>query len=113
MKSKDQTLLEEAYDEIARRQHDSDNRLPHITKALEDNKDLKFESNREFYKWSERHLPGLWNYSQSDLHPVLGPELQKAYEAGYNSEDYACPFSEKTLWWWMAEDAAGQGAADV
>jgi hypothetical protein len=113
MKSQDQTLLEEAYNEIARRQHDSDNRLPHITKTLEDNKDLKFESNREFNKWSEIHLPGLWNYSESELHPVLGPELQKAYEAGYNSEVYTCPFPEKTLWWWMAEGWCGVGAADV
>lgn len=124
MKSKDQQLLEEAYNnvsqnEIARRQQEADERLPHITKALEDNKDLRFESDRELYKWQEKNLPGLWNYANSELHAELGPELEKAYEAGYSQgygeeqEDYVNPFPEKTLWWWMTELSRNQGASDV
>ncbi len=113
MKFKDQTLLEEAYGEIARRQHDSDNRLPHITKALDDNKNLKFENNREFYRWQQNNLPGLWDRADGDLHPELGPELMKAYQAGYAEEEYTNPYPEKTLWWWLVEAFNSQGGADV
>ncbi len=112
MKTKDQTLLEEAYTKIARRQK-VDESSPHRVKALDDNKDLKFESNREFYRWSERHLPGLWDHADSDLHPELGPELVKAYQAGYAEEDYTNPYPEKTLWWWLVEAFNSQGGADV
>lgn len=124
MKNKDTQLLEEAYgkvgqNEIARRQQEADERLPHITKALEDNKDLSISNLREFYKWQEKNLPGLWNYANSDLHAELGPELEKAYKAGYSQgfgeeqKDYVNPFPERTLWWWMIELSRNQGASDV
>jgi hypothetical protein len=118
MKSKDQQLLEEAYtnvnqNEVARRQQQMEERLPHLTKTLEGNKNLKFEDKKSFYNWRQENLPSVSQYALSDLHPVLGPELEKAHEAGYNSEDYTCPFPEKTLWWWMAELSAHQGAMDV
>ena len=118
MKNKDTQLLEEAYmnvhqNEYERRQQEMDERLPHITKALEANKDLKFEDKKEFYRWQEKNLAGIWDYTDSDLHPELGPELQKAYEAGWNSEDYTNPFPEKSLWWWVAELSIHQGAMDV
>ena len=112
MKSKDQTLLEEAYSEIARRQEAGES-SSHRTKALDDNKDLKFEDHREFYRWQLKNLPGLWDHADGDLHPELGPELMKAYQAGYAEEDYTNPYPEKTLWWWLVEAFNSQGGADV
>lgn len=108
MKSKDQLLLEEAYNnvgqnEIARKQQEVEDQMSDRIKALDDNKDLKFEGEREFLRWSAKNLPGLWDHTDSDLHPELGPELMKAEQAGRWEEEYTNPYSEKTLWWWMAQ----------
>ena len=112
MKSKDQTLLEEAYGKIVSRQQAGES-LPHITKTLDDNKDLKFENKKDFYSWQQKNLPGLWDHADGDLHPELGPELMKAYQAGYAEKDYTNPYPEKTLWWWLVEAFNSQGGADV
>ena len=118
MKSKDQQLLEEAYtnvsqNEVARRQQQMEERLPHITKTLEGNKNLKFEDKRSYEKWEKENLPDISRYPLEDLHPVLGPELDKAHEAGYSEQEYTCPFPENTLWWWMAKLTAHRGSMAI
>lgn len=73
------------------------------------NCDLQFDKLNDFDNHCYKNVPEYYSVSVSDL----GDEFVKAYESGYNSENYENPFPVNSVKYWVAEGCYGQGASDV
>jgi hypothetical protein len=72
------------------------------------NCDLQFENLNEFDNYCYKNLREYYSVSVKDL----GEEFVKAYECGYDSENYENPFKVNSVKYWVAVGCYKQGEQD-